>query len=250
MAINKADIIIKDTNKTISYTKIDKLISALYMVTDILEKDEPIKGKLRLLGVGLISDINSFPNYALSKIREIMSFLKVASSVGIVSEMNVNILMKEFSLLNESIVDFVFKNEIKTKSQDISELFLEELPKRHNVSKIEDRSVRAITPTRIGVQKGSTLMQALSDKTNFLLNNSQIDNGHIFKLERRNKILKLIKDNNEGLTIKDIKASINSQGHEYVIGEKTLQRELVSLIKDGVLYKTGDKRWSRYFVKN
>jgi hypothetical protein len=31
--------------------------------------------------------------------------------------------------------------------------------------------------------------------------------------------------------------------------EKTLQRELVSMVKNGVLDKMGEKRWSRYFLK-
>ena len=36
----------------------------------------------------------------------------------------------------------------------------------------------------------------------------------------------------------------------FVIGcsEKTVQRELASLISDGLIKKEGEKRWSRYFV--
>ena len=38
-----------------------------------------------------------------NKIAEIMSFLDIASAVNIISEMNYNILRKEFSELNQSI---------------------------------------------------------------------------------------------------------------------------------------------------
>jgi len=41
-----------------SYTKTHKLITALYMVTDIIDKDEPLRNKLRTLGTGIISDMH------------------------------------------------------------------------------------------------------------------------------------------------------------------------------------------------
>ena len=66
-----------------SYTKTQKLITALYMVTDIIDKEEPLRNKLRTLGTGIISDtyLTQFNNtgntvsFILSKISEIISFL-------------------------------------------------------------------------------------------------------------------------------------------------------------------------------
>ena len=54
-------------------------------------------------------------------------------------------------------------------------------------------------------------------------------------------------DKPNGVSIKDIVLALRNLGEER--GEKTLQRELASMVKDGVLYKTGEKRWSRYFIK-
>jgi predicted HTH transcriptional regulator len=61
------------------------------------------------------------------------------------------------------------------------------------------------------------------------------------KNDRRENILKLIKEKKE-VTIKDISGSISD------CSEKTIQRELISLLKDKVIQKTGEKRWSRYFM--
>jgi hypothetical protein len=80
----------------LTYTKTDKLITALYMVTDIIDKEEPIRNKLRTLGTGIISDIylirqNNTGNtlsFTSNKIAEIMSFLDLASAMNIISEMN------------------------------------------------------------------------------------------------------------------------------------------------------------------
>ena len=67
------------------------------------------------------------------------------------------------------------------------------------------------------------------------------------------KILNIIKTIGGSATIKDIKdrakAMPEQAGLLVSCSEKTLQRELVSMVKDDVLNKTGEKRWSRYFMK-
>jgi len=105
-------------------------------------------------------------------------------------------------------------------------------------------------------------MKALSDKVSTMSNrNSRTHDipapyqargfGSGLKKERRFNIINIIKNNGGSSTIKDIKAKTNTgvQG-SLVCSEKTLQRELMSMIKDGVLNKTGEKRWSKYFIKN
>ena len=74
------------------------------------------------------------------------------------------------------------------------------------------------------------------------------------KKQRRELISKIIKaspagggDSSNGHSIKDIMSALKNSGE--VWGEKTLQRELVSMVNDGVLKKTGEKRWSKYFLK-
>src|SRR3989339_478545 len=79
------------------YPKTDKLITALYMVTDIIDKDEPLRNKLRTLGTEIISDMNLIQRNCIGHtahsnicngISEVMSFLDIASAVNIISEMN------------------------------------------------------------------------------------------------------------------------------------------------------------------
>ena len=70
----------------------------------------------------------------------------------------------------------------------------------------------------------------------------------VLKGQRRTEILSIIKANSNGATITDIKAK--TFGSLISCGEKTLQRELIDMLKDGVLKKTGEKRWSKYFLSN
>lgn len=58
-------------------------------------------------------------------------------------------------------------------------------------------------------------------------------------LPRRERILSIIKDSGDA-TIKDIARVITD------CSEKTIQRELISLIKDNVIARDGERRWSKY----
>ncbi len=260
----------KGMSVIVSYTKTNKLVTALYMVTDIVDKGEPIRNKLRQLGAEIISDMHSIPSEASRKIAETVSFLDIASAMNMISEMNYGILKKEFLELDQCIKDstqsehtwledFLLKphSEEEKHSSRLSYVVIKDT-KEHSIGHLKTKGHKI--HTRIGVQKGSTLMKALrrievSDKTDFLSNKnsnpSATKNGFdILKNQRRNQIMNIIKNNKEGVAIKDIRTKMNpDSGSPVLYSEKTLQRELISMVKDGVLNKTGEKRWSRYFLK-
>lgn len=243
-----------------SYTKTDKLITALYMVTDTMEHDEPMRLKLRTLGTEILSDIslNSLNIYKghIQKIDTVMSFLNIASDLRMISEMNFNILKKEFVLLKESLESNNTQNQLWLK-EFISEPNEGVLDAEKNDDKNfigQNTQIKGHTSnntklsTRLGVQKGSTLLKALSGLNNKINTRGDVKdtkNFETIKQNRREKIIKIIKDTN-GISIKDIVISLHNIGEN--IGEKTLQRELISMVKDGVLKKTGDKRWSNYSI--
>jgi hypothetical protein len=253
------------------YTKTNKLVTALYMVTDTMEKEEPIRLKLRTLGVEILSDITSSSKGILDnlegKISTILSFLAIASDIRIISEMNYNILRKEFVELKLSLKELTTKKHLwleefmlhQSETSTEQELTLpEENPSiRHprftkmsdngiNMSFNKGQDLRTKTGTRIGVQKGSTLLRALSQVEKFPNETQKGSTFEVIKKQRRDIIIKIIKDKPNGASIKDIASATHDLGE--MIGEKTLQRELISMVKDNVLKKTGEKRWSQYFI--
>lgn len=245
-------------NRDLFYTKTGKLITALYMVTDMIDKEEPMRLRLRTLGMEIISDMHNTTlarTVLTSRIDEVVSLLNIASAMNFISEMNCAVLRKEFLELNSSISE-----NKETKPMWLSEFLATpdtvedniEVSKGHRYLKRH---------TRIGIQKGSTLMQALSDRTRLLSGNNSTQttavksgsrhNFDILKSKRRSDIIAIIKNNGGSVTIKDIKVRMNSgESGSPTYGEKTLQRELMSMTKEGILSKTGEKRWSRYSIKN
>lgn len=264
------NLALKDTSISLSYSKSNKLVTALYIVTDIINVVEPIRLRLRSLAVEIISDINLIQqnsnysaNFLLTKIQEVLSLLDIASGINLISPMNYNILKKEFIELEQSIKEY----------RNIGSAWLEEFlvsnpesaPEKKNfeVISFNDRNEQVkghhqpmsktnIKSTRLGVQKAGSLMQVLSDRA-LVDSVSDRPNFDNLRKQRRQEIIDIVKtNNNQGLTITDIK----DKGHQikdtalFSCGEKTLQRELISMLKDSILYKTGEKRWSKYFVKN
>ncbi|MFZ2253411.1 MAG: hypothetical protein WAW13_04580 [Minisyncoccia bacterium] len=64
------------------------------------------------------------------------------------------------------------------------------------------------------------------------------DGGTLIQ-SRREKVITVLRDKGEA-TIKDIMESVTD------CSEKTVQRELISLIKDNVVSREGERRWSKY----
>lgn len=245
--------------------KTEKLVTALYMITDCMEENDALKGKLRLLGVNLLSDIYKLPiiapvekntniTLALSHIGEIMAFVGIAHTIGLVSEMNATILKKEFSLLENELLSYQKENQSssfggvlfesqKNSSFELSSDMFEVGEKFNTIAEISTKpadSVKDIyankktsynmsftTPAR-------TNLASASIKKSYVHSSSPLD-----KKERTDKILALIKDKKD-VSIKDIVYAFTD------CSEKTIQRELNTLVDKGQIKKIGAKRWSRY----
>ena len=99
--------------------KTEKLMTAVYMLTDFLSDSEPMKFRLRERALAILSDMHSLDRLVLSErknaarkildgIESVLSFLEIASSVGLISAMNVSVLKDEFSGLEEIIHGHIF----------------------------------------------------------------------------------------------------------------------------------------------
>lgn len=250
-----------------SYTKIKQLISALYMVTDIMDKDEPIRKRLRTLGSLILSDTYFISDsYRTSKppkssvilnmdrrTMEIVSLLDISSLVGMVSQMNAGILKKEFFELNRSLKDIS-----ETSTEWLQKFFLETENRPENpqakISENDENTMRNLSESGAKTSFGNSgqnnpVRENVSADIEKMSDRNHI--GHIkdideLKGQRREEILKIVKISTNGATISDIRSSSSRSLRD--CGEKTLQRELVSMVHEGVLKKEGEKRWSRYFV--
>lgn len=109
--------------------KTEKISTALYMVTDLIDVADPIRQRIRECGVDLIAETRSMSSAfsgdiyfsiarAINKSWEIVSLVEVASSVGFISDMNSRILKSVIVELISSLRDKQ-KRESFTQIEDL-----------------------------------------------------------------------------------------------------------------------------------
>ena len=207
----------------IEHKKTEKLISALYLLTSFFSDLEPMKWRLRDLGSKLLSVKES-----RSLVQEIMSLLTVSKNAGLISDMNHEIIHREFGNLlpkTESLGEMLKKIETYEEPQVIKEV----------LNKIEEKSVTNYLPrpVEINVLKDKPVRE--TDQSEY-----STDGAVALKKKVRQSATLHQLNNQPEITIMEITPHIEG------VSEKTIQRELLSLVKDGVLKKEGEKRWSRY----
>lgn len=211
------------------FRKISKVSQAVYIVTDLVKDVEPIKWTLRKVA----SDMASF-KYFLDEQRvfydlermllELEGLLGFARNAKVLSDMNGAILLDQIKILVIEMRDAKSAGQFY-KSIEPS-FFDTEKPvyKGHNV--LYDFYNQTATPKMS--LKPTPAVSKLQHQFH-----SQ-DKGH-----RKDEMLKIIKAKG-AVMIKDITELIKD------CSEKTIQRELLSMVQAGILRKIGEKRWSRY----
>jgi hypothetical protein len=229
--------------------KTEKLVTALYMVSDCMDSDDALKGKLRQLGVELLSDMYKLSTLSpmdkhihisssLARVNEILSFVEIAYTIGFISEMNTAILKKEFMILIGELENHQKKDKHFTFTLD------------QQMFSLPENIVKQDLTTKINKRTLSNSMSFINNKSPLQTFQPKNINPSVTNLtdrqNRTDKILNIIKEKKDlsadkaGVSIKDISISFTN------CSEKTIQRELNSLVSKGKLKKTGAKRWSRY----
>jgi len=241
----------KDRKYLYAYKKAERLASALYIVSNLVPEDEPIRMQLRERSVSLLHSIVSFSVLSNTKIQvatalahviEICGLLDIARTLGLVSEMNHRVLVNEY-------IDF--GHFIQTHADQLGEN-LGAIPFRlFDTRTLEDEldqylsqtdSVTDTNKRQKQPQNVSDVSRANTPKAQPIKKTTTVDDtGHQKdkKRERRDVIFSVLKERNS-VTVKDIARVVHD------CSEKTLQRELGALVASGVLKKEGERRWSTY----
>ncbi len=225
----------KDKTFVFVYKKTEKLTTALYMITNLFSDHEPMKWTLRKKVSELLSftikykdllpsQYSDFTQEVKTKILEIVSLLDVSSRSGLVSPMNFSILKQEFSNLT-GVLDASQSTHGEPTHNTIPQTFFD----------VPQHYPQPDSRANFGVHIQSSFKDSSTDKDSGIVK----DKSEVKRTNRQNIIMQLLKKKND-LTIKDIAQVIRD------CSEKTIQRELISLISAGVIKKTGERRWSKY----
>jgi len=259
------------------YKKSERLCMAIYLVTDFFPASDSIKDNMRNAGtkllrvsLSLITSSSTARKDILNELSglclEIISLSKVSSNLGMTSIANHNVLEGEIKNFIATIEEkerpstvgqgFVLNEEIlsceieKTPTavmakvnepqssyyhiEDKREVKVNVPVHANNQIPVEKKVVHTLTVNKVDLPKKhdqATEAEGVEVPTRSVMQ----------KNERQQIILDIIKEIGES-SIKDISDNIKD------CSEKTIQRELNTLIYDGVLKKIGERRWSKYII--
>lgn len=226
----------KDNKKTKEYfaKKTERIATAIHMVTSFLPDSEPIKQKLRENSIELIAHVyggvreeTAHMDVLNSIVGETVSLLEVGKVSGLISAMNVEILRKECVGMCE---DYKGQNNHASFALDTllpQTFFGHSAPERK--AEPEVRKSPFSLSSRVFEEKRAPIVQKqpISSDKNTL---------------RKEQILGIIREKGE-VNIKDVARVITD------CSEKTLQRDLLALVSDGMVKKRGERRWSTYSLR-
>ncbi len=245
-----------DKNNRMSFIlkKTEKIVTAIYMVTDFVSESEPLRIELRTLAILLLSKTRklstkaSEPEYIIiddikNATNDIFSFLDLAVTIGIISNMNGNILRSELDKNIKKLDELYSEKKMSCSTHPgysniilSEELFRVSLPEPH-ISLVSDNG-----HVDKGLEKENTVLYNKPVKQELKTEYSLKTNNLGIKIARRNDVLNIVKVKGQ-VSVKDIILMLKD------VSEKTIQRELLSLVKEGVLKKEGEKRWSVYKLR-
>lgn len=242
-------VVSNSQNVSFIFKKTEKISQGLFLATNHIKDNESIKWIIREKAVDIVcssSQINnikainfdSLADSFLSTLFDIITLLNLASVSSIMSRINSLILISEINTLLKYINDSGDTNIRQMKSLVLSQDFFK-------VDDIYKGNTSSYYKNNSSLNKGvisSIKDSVLSDKNLYNKPDYQ-ENIRDKKNTRQEQILSLLKAQS-GLTIKDFSRVIKD------CSSKTIQRELIDLTKGGFIIKEGERRWSKYSIKN
>ena len=218
--------------------KTEKIVTALYLVTNLIKDNDPLKWEIRERCMSLISSTialasidsqekNTYMRFFLSSILETRTFVNISLGSHIISKMNAGLIIDEIDALVIHIKDRALDSANRAGYVLSKSFFAADIPSRTD-DKGQVKADEKNPPT------------SFSDKVNQPVSFRKTAQNNSFpKDSRKTSIIELLKQQ-PNLTIKDIVKVIPN------CSTKTVQRELSDLVHAGTIKKEGDRRWSRY----
>lgn len=200
--------ILKNDHHAFIVQKSEKLASALYIITSYLTDDEPLRTKLRRSALDLVSLATDVRHGG----EQYETFGSRCLEIGTI------LRLSERAGLVSSMNAKILCGEYAELASFVHE-HKDTIFGGHII--IQDAKQAPTKPDSIG--------HSIINRTN---NGKRHSN-------RQNIILSLF-DKKDKITIRDAVSAVEG------CSEKTIQREVMSLVEDGVLLKEGERRWSTY----
>ncbi|MFH1455125.1 MAG: hypothetical protein ABIF22_02290 [bacterium] len=244
------------------FQKTDKLVKAIYLLTGLMSDKEPMRERTRALANKMLENAlnmseriwgeETYQKNLLSAISEVSVLFDIAENTKMMSKMNHQIITSEL----KKLADFLITSSANYSSAKIAfepNLFdgnynyvpdqtFQAIPSIQNPNIVKNDSIKDMNYFHKG--QNELLVESVRNRSNEKVSFTKTDVPVKIVKDKNNRkdiILSMLKSGVK-LTIKDFAKNIKD------CSEKTIQRELSTLVSKGVLKKEGERRWSKYFI--
>lgn len=260
--ISQADISVLfagDSYGLFVFQKTEKLVKAVYLLTGLMNEKEPMRERARALANKMLENAlamsdrvwgeETYQKNLISAIGELSVLFDIAENTKMMSKMNHQIINSEL----KKLADFMITSSSNYSSAKIAfdqNLFdnnYNYVPEQNFISKTP--SAEALSDETVSSIKDNNVSYKTPDNQNPVSNPIKMsvtkkipENKNIKDNNNRQDIILSMLKSGVKLTVKDFAQNIKD------CSEKTIQRELLSLVAKGILKKEGERRWSKYFI--
>ena len=215
----------KDIKRVFMYKKAERLAKAIHLIAPAFAGSVSLRVRMDAIAVALVDAAILPPGIARTALSHelltLSSVLAIARTSGLLSPMNADLMMREAHFLLQEVAAY-----------EEPRLALEDVPTLSEIAKQTTKSSTA--------QTAPTLPAPVRTPRRVLKTGVPVDKGHI--KDRQEAVLSVIRAKGK-VSIKDISHLVRG------VSEKTVQRELASLVEAGVVTKEGERRWSIYSLR-
>jgi DNA-binding transcriptional ArsR family regulator len=225
----------KDIRRVYQYKKAERLAKAMHLVAPAFKDASALRDRLEQAAVALIDAALLPPAESRARLcRELLalsSLLSLGRTAGMISHMNADLIMRETQMLLEEVAGY-----------EEPHLALEEAPSLALLAKQAGASdasrLRSVARLMFAPELGATGEHKGHDKRH-IKDIAAETPSRPQNQTRREAILAVLRSKDHAY-IKDISTVIRD------VSEKTIQRELASLVTEGKVVRAGDRRWTTY----
>jgi hypothetical protein len=222
----------KDIRRVFIYKKTERLAKAIHLIAPAFSDSMSLKNRIDAVAIGLV-DAAVLPSSTARMLlsRELLTLsiiLSIAQASGLLSSMNVELIARETRILLQEVAEY-----------EEPRIFFDETPTLSGMAKKASAqdSLQKLATTKRPVQSHQNTSSQTPSVKGHIKDTDNVSDTRI--TDRREAVLSVIRNKNTA-SIKDISTVIRD------ISEKTIQRELVSLVAEGTVLKQGERRWSTY----
>lgn len=270
--ISNIDVFEQIDYLTFIMKKAEKIVTAIYLVTNLFPTNDPLKYTLREKSICLLSDVDrirqNFDSTNVkfifnldSSISNILSLLTVARDVRLISMMNFSILETEIKNLSNNVLN---DNKVAIPEVVFGDNFFENRNEKSitlqnsqfaNPELSTDEKIKNLYTNKLEILKDKKyLMSFKKDMPTMITHSRQAgkiaQNKEISRKvgqkqqeakEKRRTVIKNLMKNSKFIMIKDVMKLMKD------CSEKTVQRELNSMVLENIIKREGTRRWSKYY---